>query len=286
MVHGLKHVLYLHELCNLLQQPAQKLFHKSDQSTEIVARVLSLDVSCLILQLADQEIGRFPSLDPVDVISTFFPDTGDACIQLGCVSNTSISKASFLTLRNNSFLNDEVIRVMLSLELDQLQDSRILIADSSLFFPSTSYEKIFDVSEETSLIILPVHHGHTYQHWSLIRISILDSEVQHLDSAWSLESHQRIKGQVETILAATAKIKTDFNADWKFVAKDVLTQQGIECGIHCIANGIACMNGDCPPKELDTCQLRVDYARRILLEIVKQLGYGQESSGGVVIGSS
>lgn len=77
-----------------------------------------------------------------------------------------------------------VIRAVLGLELQELQDHSIHIVDLS-FSSLDWFQQKLSIPPSTRLIIIPIHHGSEFQHWSIAGVDVQEGQVRHCDSVAS-----------------------------------------------------------------------------------------------------
>ena len=278
MIHGLKHgpeSKPFKILCDLLKNLGTKLLRQEEMSIikplleEVVA-----EVPRVLIELTAERISESsPEIDPVKLIIGLLPKSDhQESLQPGWIPNTCPVEDGLLHLCRGRYLGDMVIRVILSLELADLNDATLHVTDPSFFNLDWSSRRHLSIPEQAVQIILPIHHGTHYQHWSVAVISQDEGKIRHLDSNSYSSQNQLVVTKIRELLETVALKDSRFNKKWQYDAEEVMQQRGPECGVHAIENAMACMRRQDPPTRLDPAKLRVQYAQRIMTAMVKQFG--------------
>ena len=167
-----------------------------------------------------------------------------------------------------------VVRALLGLELESLNDHSIHVTDPGFFQLNWAKEWSWAIPLSTKLIILPIHHG-DYQHWSISAILVPEGRIRHFDSA-PIGDDNAIVYKIKQLLEIAAERNPQLKQTWKYDAEEVLGQTRVECGIHAIENAKAIMRGHPLPITINAAELRLHYAKQISDAVIQLWSYAED----------
>ena len=271
LIHGLRNCPWagsFSQLCQLGQKlldiglSKQSLHESSSNGRLDVKASIQTEIQLILYQqIQNQPV----CIDQLNGCISAYPKFGDGQV-LGAL-NASPTYHDMQTIGEDEELNDEIIRVVFGIELFKFQEPRaIQILDPSCIIAeaSDSENRKVDVAQHISQIFIPIHHSVPLQHWTLCHVDLTSRKASHYDSFAGVGQGQRlarIKKDVFPILPEHCKA-------WSLEVKQekCAEQEGNDCGIHVLANGIELLHGNKVPSKIDGLLKRVEYARLILRE--------------------
>ena len=270
LIHGLKNCPWaasFMQLCQLgeklldLKLSKQMLLESSNEKRDAEA-----SIQAELEQISYQQIGKqISAREELEACISAYPKFHDGLI-LGPLNATPTYR-DMQTLGDNESLSDDIIRAVLGAELANLAEPRTVHVVDPSYIDAEAFdqeERQIDVGQQISDIIVPMHHGTPVEHWTICHVDLKNRKATHYDSYHGVGRLARLTRIIRDVIPVLP--------DWCQASSltveqgDCAVQEGNDCGVHVLANGIEIMRGNTVPSKIDGVQKRVEYAHMILRE--------------------
>ena len=254
-------------LCGIASEKFQELIQDGEQPHKVL-HAASKEL-CLAVKRKEIEEPHLLTQALEQVIHTF-PARG--CIAVGEPA-VQIDKVDVMSLGVNQEVNDQVIKAMLSIRLQQLHKNiGVCYIDPQSVnekFDATSDFNL-DEKDQVKIILIPYHHTQPNQ-WSLVCVYVKDRLIVHYDSfpaGRKARSEQVNSTVVEILKKIYGKVKKGENR-WKCQSGTCADQEGFDCGVHVIVNALHIIcNHDTQylPQSMNGLAKRLEIAQELVFE--------------------
>ena len=174
--------------------------------------------------------------------------------------NASPTVDDIKTLGDGEDINDEIIRAVLGLKINEIKTTRnFRVLDPSHF--SRHLRDALGLKQINSgwqCMLTPLHHdGRYYRHWTLISVDFEEGFCTHMDSIFDSERDDRTMTRILAFLQVSG-----CSRDWTWDKATVAQQSGDDnnCAIHVMVKATALLAGKPLPDKVAGLEMRVEYA--------------------------